>query len=291
MENDKMEKVSLYIPCYNVAGYIARCIQGILGQTRPPAEIIVVDDGCTDKTVEIASRYPVRIVRHEVNMGLSSARNTGVRSARNDLVASIDADCLAKPDWLERLLECFQDQSTVGAGGRLIELYRTKLPDKWRALHMIQHRGPEMIVGADFLFGHSTLFRKTAIEKVGLYKEALRTNNEDEYICRKLLQGGGTLVYEPRAVVEHLRTDTVGSLLNTYWRWWFFGYKSDISLQNTLRRLANYFTKDAPSLLAIDWSAKQLDCAIVSCLAVAYSILQDIKYYAAHRGQGNLHGS
>ncbi len=89
-------KVSLYIPCYNAERYIARAIEGALRQTNALDEILVVDDGSKDGTREIASRYPVRIISHDRNRGLAAARNTGFRNARNELVASLDADCVAR---------------------------------------------------------------------------------------------------------------------------------------------------------------------------------------------------
>jgi GT2 family glycosyltransferase len=71
-------KVSVYIPCYNVANYLAPVLEGALQQTLPPDEILVIDDGSKDQTCEIAARYPVTIVRHERNRGLAAARNTGI---------------------------------------------------------------------------------------------------------------------------------------------------------------------------------------------------------------------
>jgi glycosyltransferase involved in cell wall biosynthesis len=275
------ERVSLYIPCYNAERYVARSIERVLNMRRPPDEVIVVDDGSTDRTVAMASEYPVRIVPHEGNRGLAAARNTGVRSARFDLVASIDADCLVRDDWLEQLLPCLDDPRVGGAGGRLEELNKEALADRWRTLHMVQHRGPELISNSDFLFGHSTLFRKSALEKVGLYNEKLRTNNEDEYISKQLLKAEFSLVYQPDAVVEHLRTDTINSLLTTYWRWWFFGY--------TVRQQAVHVLKELPSLLLADIRSGQLDCAALSCVVIGHSMLSDMRYFLAHHGQRRLY--
>src|SRR5215218_6489486 len=70
----EMPPVSLYIPCYNVERFIARCIEGALAQTHSVDEILIIDDGCKDDTLKIAAKYPVRIIRHPVNKGLSAAR-------------------------------------------------------------------------------------------------------------------------------------------------------------------------------------------------------------------------
>ena len=79
MMGDK-KKVSLYIPCLNAEQFIGKCIDAILYQTRVPDEIIVVDDGSTDRTAEVASCYRVKVASHSVNRGLGAARNTGIRN-------------------------------------------------------------------------------------------------------------------------------------------------------------------------------------------------------------------
>jgi cellulose synthase/poly-beta-1,6-N-acetylglucosamine synthase-like glycosyltransferase len=231
----------------------------------------------------------VKVVRHDGNRGLAAARNTGVRSARFDLVASIDADCLAREDWLDQLLPCLDDAHVGGAGGRLVELNQTTLADRWRTLHMIQHLGPEVISDSDFLFGHGTLFRKSALEQVGLYDEKFRTNREDEYISKRLLAADYSLVYQPDAVVEHVKTDTVKSLLSTYWRWWFFGYRKDITLYNMARQQAFHILIELPRMLLADVRTRQLDCAMLSCLVISHSIVSDIGYFLSHNGESRMY--
>ena len=82
-------------------------------------------------------------------------------------MASIDADCVARPDWLETLMGCLEDERVAGAGGRLIETRCLSLPDRWRTSHMRQDWGEEFVANPPFLFGNNTLFRKAALEKAG----------------------------------------------------------------------------------------------------------------------------
>ena len=81
-------RVSLYIPSYNVAKTLKDCIESVLNQTYPIDEILIIDDGSTDETIDIASQYSVRIVRHNKNLGLAASRNTASRAARNEFVAA-----------------------------------------------------------------------------------------------------------------------------------------------------------------------------------------------------------
>ena len=126
----RVPKVSLYIPAYNAARFVNASIEAILSQTLVPDEILVIDDGSHDATVEVVSRYKeIKLIRHDRNRGLAAARNTAVRAARNELVGSVDADCAAAPAWLEKLVPAFEDPKIAGAGGKLIEGFRDSLAD------------------------------------------------------------------------------------------------------------------------------------------------------------------
>ncbi len=179
-------KISLYIPCYNAERYIARSLEGALRQTYPIDEILVIDDGSRDHTREIASRYPVRVVAHDRNRGVAAARNTGFRNCRNDLVASLDADCVAEPDWLEHLVRVLDDPKVGAAGGRLEETSLESIADRWRQAHLPEDWGNILVVNPPFLFGANGLHRKSAWEQVGGYDEAtFRAYGEDLYISRR----------------------------------------------------------------------------------------------------------
>jgi glycosyltransferase involved in cell wall biosynthesis len=100
--------VSVVIPCYEQAHFLGEAIESVLSQTCPRHEIIVVDDGSTDNTSEVASSYPgIRLVRQE-NQGLSKARNAGIRSSKGEYLVFLDADDRLIPEALEVGLECLQ---------------------------------------------------------------------------------------------------------------------------------------------------------------------------------------
>ena len=215
--------VSLYIPCYNGEQYIANCIEGVLKQYRKPDEIFVIDDGSTDRTAEIASSYPqVTVIRHEKNSGLSAARNTAIRASTGEYVASLDADCHADKLWLYTLLQIMKGlpDHVAGIGGKLVEAFQESPADEFRAIFMSQHKGDEPLIDPGFVAGANTMFRRSALLQVGGYHEAFRTNGEDVLICRKLKTCGYSVVYEPRAIVNHLRRDTSASVVRMNWAHW-----------------------------------------------------------------------
>ena len=101
-------RLSLVVPVYNVAPFLAQCLDSLLAQTRPADEIIVVDDGSTDAGPAILRSYAERhaaitVIRQE-NQGLSGARNTGLARAGGDYLAFVDSDDFLAPDCCERML-------------------------------------------------------------------------------------------------------------------------------------------------------------------------------------------
>ena len=212
-------QATVYVPCYNAAAWIERVLHGVLAQTLPPDEIIVVDDGSSDNTVEAAARFPVTLIRHERNRGLAAARNTAMRAARNELVAALDSDVVPEPAWLKHLAPHFENPQVALGGGKLVEAVQRTLADRWRAFHLRQHRGDFPITNPPFIFGANTLARRSAVLEAGGYDERLRTNGEDSNLSYRLRERGWTTVYEPAAICGHLREDTVYTALTTFWRY------------------------------------------------------------------------
>lgn len=105
--NNAYPKVSLIVPVYNGERYIDDCMRSVLGQTYPSVEVVVVDDGSTDRTACVLEKYAhnpkVRIVKR-ANGGLSAARNSGVAAATGDWVVFVDVDDTIHPELIERML-------------------------------------------------------------------------------------------------------------------------------------------------------------------------------------------
>lgn len=215
-----IKDISLYIPCYNVEKTIAECIEAVIKQTYPVGEIIIVDDGSTDNTVSIAERYNVQIIQHKANLGLAASRNTGILNSKNEYIASLDADCIPHTDWLEKLIRNFSQANIAGIGGKLLEVKLDTLADRWRARHLIQNWGNKTITNPRQLFGNNTIFRKSCLLEIGLYNPIYKTNFEDYDISRRLMKNGYTLIYEPLAKVEHIRSDNIYSIMDTYTRYY-----------------------------------------------------------------------
>ena len=155
----------MVVCAYQAQDTIEECLQSLMELDYPNYDVLVVDDGSTDATAEIARRFPVRLLIRD-RLGLSGARNEGLEQADGDIVAYIDADAWADPDWLTYLALALEVPGTAGAGGptRYPQTIR-RLPSAWRVRQDVRPtcswtmRGPSMCRAATWLFGASAFWR------------------------------------------------------------------------------------------------------------------------------------
>ena len=107
-------RVSVVIPAFNEEQDIVRCLESLKVQSVPPYEIIVADNNSTDATAAIARKYGARVVPVK-DQGISYARTGGFDAARGDIIARIDSDCAANPDWIEHVVSNLSKSSSQRA--------------------------------------------------------------------------------------------------------------------------------------------------------------------------------
>ncbi len=132
--------ISVVIPAYNEERYLGRCLQALHTQSYPASrfEIIVVDNGSTDATADIARRLGARVVS-EPRKGVARARQTGFEAARSEIIASTDADTTVPAFWLARIAAHFEADPDLGAvygpvhwpNGRPVEQLALRYPATW----------------------------------------------------------------------------------------------------------------------------------------------------------------
>ena len=110
-----MSKVSIIIPVFNTEKFVRQAIESALAQTYKNHEIIVVNDGSADKSLEICNRYQnqVRIITQD-NQGVACARNTGIRESKGEYIALLDADDYWHLDKLTKQMEVFEKNPSIG---------------------------------------------------------------------------------------------------------------------------------------------------------------------------------
>ena len=114
MSEEELPSVSIIIPCYNQARYLPQAIESALSQTYSKIEIVVVNDGSTDNTADVAARYPQVRFFAQTNRGVAEARNSGFSVSRGDFIQFLDADDRLTKEAVEAHLRCFDEHPDVG---------------------------------------------------------------------------------------------------------------------------------------------------------------------------------
>jgi len=200
--------VSIIVPAYNEEKCLERTIEAILEADYPYKDIIVVDDGSTDETYNIAMRYKEMGVRvfHRPNGGKSAALNYGLLFARGEIIVVIDADSLVARNAIKEIVKSFQDKRALGVAGNIKVLNRNNLLTKCQALEYIVginifRRAFDVFGAVSIVPGCLGAFRKEIVEGSGFYDPYTLT--EDFDITIKVLKGGGIVqACDARAYTE-----------------------------------------------------------------------------------------
>jgi len=113
----KWPRVSVVVCSYNGGATLRECMEALMHVDYPDFEVVLVDDGSTDKTQEIMKDFPTVRNIYQKNAGLSHARNVGIEAATGEIVAFTDSDCMADPDWLYHLVNVMLEEGFVSVGG------------------------------------------------------------------------------------------------------------------------------------------------------------------------------
>jgi GT2 family glycosyltransferase len=205
--------VSVIVCAHNATPTIEECLRSLSRLRYPNYEIIVVDDGSTDGTGPIGAAYGARLIRIERG-GLSRARNTGIKAAKGSILAFIDADAYADPDWLTFAVATLERQDAVAVGGPNLsppsDGFVAQCVDlaPGNPIHVLIDEAR-----AEHIPGCNMIFRKSALEEIGLFDVTHRAAGDDVDVCWKLLARRQTIAFSPSAVVWHHRRDTVKGFL------------------------------------------------------------------------------
>ncbi len=211
----RVPKVSVIVCSYNGARTLEECLQSLVRLDYPDYEILLVDDGSTDNTPDIAARFPeVKYIRQE-NLGLSVARNVGARAAQGEIVAYTDSDCIADESWLTYLVGAMHDQQVDAIGGPNV----TPPSDNWLAKCVAASPGNPSHVMLDDRYaehvpGCNMAFNRAKLLGIGGFDPRFRQAGDDVDICWRFIDDGMKIGCAPAALIWHHRRDTI----RAYWQ-------------------------------------------------------------------------
>ena len=202
--------VSVVITCYNSNRYLAETIESALLQTYPRIEIIVVDDGSTDETAQIARCYPVNYI-YQTNRGISAARNTGIRHCQGEYVQFLDHDDRLLPRAIETGVKLLEEHPEcahavgehwyIGADGRAIGYSNKRAAGRDHYLMLLEHNFIETPCSA--------LHRRSGLLLTGGFDESLKGAEDHEFYLRTARQS--TWVAHEAPVAEYRLHDSNAS--------------------------------------------------------------------------------
>jgi GT2 family glycosyltransferase len=210
----KWPRMSVVVCSYNGARTIRDTLEGLKAVEYPDYEVIVVNDGSTDATPDIAGEYDVKLISTE-NRGLSNARNTGWQAATGEIVAYIDDDAYPDPHWLKYLAWTFLHSDFVGVGGPNIAP-----PGDGPIAECVYNApgGPVQVLLTDRVAEHipgcNMAFRREALAAIDGFDARYRAAGDDVDLCWRLQDAGGRIGFHAAAIAWHHRRNSV----TMFWR-------------------------------------------------------------------------
>lgn len=176
--------LSVIVPVYNGGAFLAEALTSVFAQSRRPHQVVVVDDGSTDGSAEVALNFPVTL-RRQSNQGIGAARNAGLAAACCEVIAFLDADDLWPADSLAARMDRLESEPCLAGVYGLVEHFLTPglAPTLTEKFHCPVGQTPARLAG-------STLLRRSAFEGVGAFDATLRVGETLDWMARLIDRGG-----------------------------------------------------------------------------------------------------
>lgn len=217
--------VSIIVCSYNGAATLKDCLESLDLINYPNYEVVLVNDGSKDNTVELVAAFEKARVEQaaaqgrklppftnivQKNMGLSYARNVGAYASKGDVIAYTDSDCMADPDWLFYLVSTLLSGDYCGVGGPNVSPPAVN----WvQAAVCAAPGGPAHVLLTDTVAEHipgcNMAFHRWAFMNIGGFDTEYRKAGDDVDFCWRLQTNGGTIAFSPSAIVWHYRRFTL----------------------------------------------------------------------------------
>lgn len=225
--------VSIIVPSYNEGMTLNNCIESLVAQTYPNYEIVIVNDGSTDNTLQVARRLArqykplIRIVTKQ-NGGKATALNRGIARSRGEIIVCIDADSIFLPNTVEQLVLSFHDKDVAAVGGNVKVANSKKLLNRQQSLEYItgltlQRKAFAHLGCMQVISGAIGAFRREAILSIGGYSTT--TIVEDMDVTIELARQHYKVVYNPSAIAYTETPETMEAFMKQRHRWIYGGFQ------------------------------------------------------------------
>lgn len=208
-----VKKTSIIIPTYNAKELLVQCVKAVIRYTNVPYEIIVIDNGSTDGTVEFCLLHQIKVVYLPQNSGFPIASNFGLLMAEGDAIVLLNNDVIVSENWLSNMLKVLYSNSNIGIVGPKTNRTNGKqkarvkyaginqfhaISKKWNIYNRAKWKSVHRIVGLCFLF------KRELLERVGFLDERFSPGYyEDDDYCYRARKAGYKLMISGDVLVHH----------------------------------------------------------------------------------------
>jgi cellulose synthase/poly-beta-1,6-N-acetylglucosamine synthase-like glycosyltransferase len=256
--------VSAYVPCFNDRTTLGRTLDSLAAQTVPVSEVVVIDDGSDDGSVDSVHGHRVRVVRHRENLGRGAARARAMEEVASEYVVCCDANKALDPAFVARALKWFDDPTVAAVFGPIRQPLASSPAERWRGRHLFKEHVDHRVCRSASLSTAGALVRAGAVRCVGGY-DARLTHSEDADLGSRLLAAGYDVVFDPALVITATAPNSWREVLERYWRW-----HAGPAEAVTLRGYAQGIAYAVKSMMAADLRERDALGALVSFMVPHY---------------------
>lgn len=212
-------KISVIVPNYNDASRLSKCIRSLLDLNYPKEklEIIIVDNGSKDNSLQVIKEFPVKLLMEKNIKGSYAARNLGVKNAEREVLAFTDSDCVVDKQWLMNAVKYLAEEDVGGVAGKILGGEPETLVEEHQLLNKaldqsryFKHPYYPFAVTAN------VIYKKIVFDKIGLFETHWISGGDVDFSWRMQIHGKMKLVYADDCVVyHHHRTSPEGLYLQS----------------------------------------------------------------------------